>query len=153
MGLDKMQTLFTSINTQRSTKELVNCIYEQKVAEWEFVQTKLLAQTCSDWHSCLWKTKTKNPRTELHFQRGRCVFLITSADLINVCDNCISRFAYIRLTEMPASLLMPCTRSLSQVENQNHRRRVDKYIGYCYIIIIIPVSNYFALTDYKHILL
>lgn len=37
-----MQTLFTSINTQRSTKELVNCIYEQKVTKWEFVQTKLL---------------------------------------------------------------------------------------------------------------
>lgn len=41
----------------------------KKVAEWEFVQTKLLYDF-SDWHSCLLKTKTKNPGMELHFQRG-----------------------------------------------------------------------------------
>lgn len=93
-----------------------------------------------------------------------CIFNYIT-DLINIFDNCISRFAYIRLTERPACPHVPRTHSLSQVENQNHCRRADKYIGHFYFIlflfpiilphclIIIPIPNYFALTDYKQILL
>lgn len=88
-----MQTLFTSINTQRSTKELVNCIYEQKVTKWVSVQVKLLSDLLRLAQLSLEDKNQKTQQLNIFLKEGRCVFLITLADIIYIYNNSIISFA------------------------------------------------------------
>lgn len=99
MGLDKMQTLFTSIYTQRSTKELVNCVYEQKSSKVRLCPNKVTLRLAQIGTVVSKRLKTK-PQQLNYIFRGRCVFLITSADIIHICNNCIISFACIKFSKI-----------------------------------------------------